>query len=90
VLAVAIPARYVFHLAGAWRWIYVVSDVLALYFNVFVLIVQLFQKVPALKALAPKESEPPFLFTQLAVFVLFVVLGILTTIRFRFEPARTV
>ena len=64
VLAVAILARYAFHLAGAWRWIYVVSAAVALYLNVFVLIVQLFQKVPALKALAPTQSEPPFLLTQ--------------------------
>jgi hypothetical protein len=47
VLAVAIPARYVFHLARAWRWIYVVTAAVALYLNVFVLIVQLFEKVPA-------------------------------------------
>ena len=64
VLAVAILARYVRHLAGAWRWIYVVSASAALYFNVFVLVVQLFQKVPDLKALAPTQSEPPFAATQ--------------------------
>lgn len=89
VLAVAILARYAFHLAGAWRWIYVVSAVLALYLNVFVLIVQLFQKVPALKALAPTQSEPPFLLTQLVVLVLFVVFAIAATIRFRTAPVRT-
>src|ERR1700674_2352469 len=54
VLAAAILARYGFHLGGAWRSIYVVGAVVALYLNVFVLIVQLFQKVPALKALAPQ------------------------------------
>jgi hypothetical protein len=89
VLAVAILAGYRFHLTGAWRPIYVVCTVLALYLNVFVLIVQLFQKVPALKVLAPKGSEPPFLLTQLVVLVLFVALGIVTTIRFHNEPART-
>src|SRR5436190_16597222 len=52
LLAVAIFARYGRRLAGAWRWIYVVTAMVALYLNVFVLIVQLFQKVPALKALA--------------------------------------
>ena len=67
VLAVAILARYVLHLVGAWRWIYVVGAVMALYLNVFVLIVQLFEKVPALKALAPTQSEPPFLVAQLVV-----------------------
>src|SRR6266567_1465877 len=60
VLAFAIVARYACHLTGAWRWIYSVSAVLALYLNVFVLVVQAFQKVPALKALAPSQSEPPF------------------------------
>ena len=56
VLTPTIVARYAFHLAGSWRWIYVVGAVLALYFNVFVLVAQLFQKVPALHALAPNGS----------------------------------
>jgi hypothetical protein len=89
VLAVAILARYSFHLSGAWRWIYVVSSMLALYFNVFVLVAQLFQKVPALKALAPTQSEPPFLVTQLIVLTLFFVLTIVAAIRFRIEPIGT-
>ena len=83
VLAVAIVARYGRKLAGAWRWIYVVTALLALYFNVFVLIVQLFQKVPTLKALAPTQSEPPFQIAQLVTLVLFVVLTILAVRRFR-------
>ncbi len=61
VLAVAIPALYVFHLAGSWRLTYVIGAVIALYLNVFVLIAQQFMKVPALKVLAPTQSEPPFL-----------------------------
>jgi hypothetical protein len=89
VLAVAILARYGFHLAGPWRSIYVVSAVVALYLNVFVLSVQLFQNVPAFKALAPQGSEPPFLITQLVVLALFVLLGIVATIRFRRESVRT-
>ena len=89
VLAVAILARYAFHLAGAWRWIYVVGAVVALYLNVFVAIVQAFQKVPALKAMAPTQSEPPFLLTQLAVMALFAVLAIFAAIRFRTPPVRT-
>src|SRR6266545_4409178 len=64
VLAVAILARYAFHLAGAWRHVYVVCAVLALYLNVLVLIVQAFQKVPALNAMAPTQSAPPFVLTQ--------------------------
>jgi hypothetical protein len=87
VLAVAIFARYARHLTGAWRWIYVVTAMIALYLNVFVLIVQLFQKVPTLKALAPTQSEPPFLVTQLVVLVLFIVLAILSAIRFRIAHA---
>jgi hypothetical protein len=58
VLAAAIPARCAFHLADLWRWIYVVSSVVALYFNLFVLVVQAFLKIPLL-ALAPEGSEPP-------------------------------
>jgi hypothetical protein len=88
-LAVAILARYAFHLAGAWRRIYVVTAMVALYLNVFVLIVQAFRKAPALKALAPTQSEPPFLLTQVVVLALFVVLAIFAAIRFRNEPVGT-
>jgi hypothetical protein len=88
ILAIAIAARYVFHLAGSWRWIYVVTAAMALYLNVFVLVFQAFLKVPALKALAPTQSEPPFLVAQVAVLVIFVVLTILAAKRFRIETAR--
>jgi hypothetical protein len=87
VLALAILARYAFHLAGAWRWIYVVGAVVALYLNVFVLIAQAFLKVPALKAMAPTQSEPPFLVTQLVVMALFIALGIAAAKRFRNQLA---
>jgi hypothetical protein len=90
VLAIAIPARYVFHLAGAWRWIYVVGAALALYLNIFVAVVQAFLKVPALKALAPTQKEPPFLVAQLTVMALFIVLGILAVKKFRVERVATV
>jgi len=86
VLAVAIFARYPRRLAGAWRGIYIISATLALYLNVFVLIVQSFQNVPALKALAPTQSEPPFLVAQLLALILFAVLGILAAIKFRPAP----
>jgi hypothetical protein len=85
VLAVAVVARYAFHLAGPWRWIYVVCAVLALYLNSFVAVVQSFLKVPSLKALAPTQKEPPFLVAQLAVMAIFVVLGILAVKRFQVE-----
>jgi hypothetical protein len=90
ILAIAIPARYVYHLAGAWRWIYVVTASIALYLNVFVLVAQAFMKVPPLKALAPTQSEPPFLVAQLVVLAIFVGLTILAARKFRLEPARTV
>jgi hypothetical protein len=83
VLAIAIPARYVFHLAGAWRWIYVIGAATSLYLDVFVLVVQLFQKVPALKVLAPTQSEPPFLVAQLVVLGLYLTFTVFAVKRFR-------
>jgi len=85
VLAVAILARY-FHLRGAWRWIYVVCAALALYFNVFVGVVQAFLNIPVLNALAPQQTEPPFLVTQLVVLALFVALTVVAARRFHGEP----
>jgi hypothetical protein len=86
VLAVAIYALYGRHLAGAWRRVYAVTAMIALYLNVFVLIAQLFAKVPALKALAPTQTEAPFKEAQLAALIAFVVLTILAAIKFRPEP----
>jgi hypothetical protein len=83
VLAVAALALYGKHLIFKWRWIYVVAAVTALYLNVFVLIVQLFQKVPALHALAPTQAEPPFAIAQGVVLLAFVVLGFFAVRRFR-------
>jgi hypothetical protein len=82
VLTAAIVARYAYHLAGSSRGIYVVGAVVALYFNVFVLVVQSFLKIPALHRLAPKGSEPPFAITQGLVLVLFVVAGVLAVKKF--------
>jgi hypothetical protein len=76
ILAVAIVARHGLHLAGAWRRIYVVCAAVALYLNVFVGVVQAFLKVPALAAMAPKQTEPPFVVTQLVVLALFIALTI--------------
>jgi hypothetical protein len=85
VLILAIVAYYGRHLAGAWRWIYVVSAIIALYFNFFVLVVQCFQKVPWLHALAPTQSEPPFAIAQLIVLAMFIALGILSVRKFHPE-----
>ena len=90
VLAVAIFARYFGRLFGAWRLIYVVSAITALYLNVFVLVVQLFQKVPALNALAPTQTEPPFLVAQLSTLIIFVLLTIAAAIRFRIKSVESV
>jgi hypothetical protein len=86
VLAIAILARYSLNLAGKWRAIYVITAVMALYLNVFVLVVQSFLKVPALHAMAPKGNEPPFLIAQVVVMALFIVLGILAVRKF--HPAQ--
>ena len=83
VLALCIYALYGRSLVGVWRAIYVITAVIALYFNVFVLIVQLFRRVPALTALAPTQSEPPFAIAQGLAFATFVVLGVLSVRRFR-------
>ena len=83
VLSLAYFARYQQQMAGSWRWIYVVTAVVALYFNVFVLIVQAFQKVPALKAAAPTQKETPFKAAQLVALAAFVVLGVLAVSRFK-------
>ena len=90
LLSVAIAARYHFRLAGPWGRIYVGTAMAALYFNVFVLVVQLFEKVPSLKARAPTQSEPPFQVMQLAVLLLFLTLGILAAVRFRSEAMRMI
>ncbi|WP_428307227.1 hypothetical protein [Lacipirellula sp.] len=79
VLAVAIYALYSKHLAGKWRAAYVVTAIIAQYFNVFVLIVQAFQKLPPLHALAPTQSEPPFAVAQGVNLLAFIALGYLAT-----------
>lgn len=85
-LAIAGAARYRYRLAHGWRKTYVVTAVLSIYLNVFVLIVQTFQKVPALRELAPTQSEPPFAVSQLIVLVMFGVLGYRAVVSFR-EPS---
>lgn len=87
VLVFALAARYVGHMAGGWRSTWIVTAILAQYLNFFVLIVQSFEKVPALHALAPTQKEAPFKIVQLLVLILFVVLTILALRKFR--PAAT-
>jgi hypothetical protein len=83
VLAVTIYGYYRRHLEGGWRKVFVIGSVVALYLNVFVAVVQSFMKIPALKALAPTQAEPPFKTAQLAVLVLFIALGIASVLRNR-------
>lgn len=90
VLAVALLARYSFHMAGGWRRTYVISAMIALYLNVFVLVAQLFMKVPALHAMAPTGQEPPFLISQLVVLAAFIWISIAAVKRFRNEPVQTI
>jgi hypothetical protein len=76
VLLIASLALYRHHLLGAWRRTYAIAAVIAVYFNVFVLVVQLFRRVPALNALAPTQSEPPFQIAQLAALLIFAAIGV--------------
>jgi hypothetical protein len=82
VLIFMVTALYAKKLAGAWRKTYVVTAVTALYLNVFVLIVQLFLKVPALHALAPQGKEPPFAIAQGVTLLFFIAVGYLSVKRF--------
>jgi hypothetical protein len=68
---------------GAWRWIFVVTAVIAQYFNSFVLVVQSFLKIPPLHALAPQGNEPPFAIAQGAVLLFYIVIGTLAVRHFR-------
>jgi hypothetical protein len=83
LLVVAVASYYLFHLAGAWRWIYVVTAMAALYLDAFVGVIQAFLKIPTLHELAPTQSEPPFVVAQVAVLAFFVILGFLAARKFR-------
>ena len=89
ILAVTLVALYSRHLTGAWSRIYAVGATLGLYMNCFVLVVQSFQKVPALKALAPTQSEPPFAVAQLIVLAIFLTVAVRLGIRFHGSSVRT-
>ena len=82
-LAIAMYALYARHLSAGWRRTYAVTAMIALYFNVFVLVAQLFEKVPAIHALAPTQTEPPFKIAQLLLLILSIVLITLAAKRFR-------
>ncbi len=83
VLSIAALARYGLRMSGPWRSIYVISSAIALYFNMFVLVVQSFEKVSALRVLAPTQKEAPFAIAQLAILILFVVATVISVRRFQ-------
>ena len=87
VLAIAIVTRYPLHLA--WRKTYVITACVALYFNVFVLVVQSFEKIPALRAIAPTQKEAPFAIAQIAILVVFIGMTALAVKKFHSEPPLT-
>jgi hypothetical protein len=86
LLAAATYAFYGKHLIGAWRPVYIATAIASLYLNVFVLIVQAFQKVGPLKALAPTQSELPFVATQGVTLILFGIAGLLALRAFKPTP----
>lgn len=90
VLAIAIVARYRKHMEGGWRTGYVVTSVMALYLNCFVLLVQLFRRVAPLKTLAPTQTEPPFKIAKLVLLLLFVAITVLAVKNFRHAQPHTV
>lgn len=87
VLAIAIAARYPLHLG--WRKTYVICAVASLYFNFFVLVVQSFEKIPALQAMAPTQKEAPFVIAQAVLLLIFVGLTVLAVERFHPEKQST-
>jgi hypothetical protein len=89
VLAISLFALRAKKLAGGWRSAFVITAVIAQWLNFFVLIAQLFEKVPALHALAPTNTEAPFKIAQLTALILFVVLGFLATKNFRHAQLQT-
>jgi hypothetical protein len=82
-ITLAFLARYRHRLAGPWRGVYIISAVVTLYFNCFVLVVQSFQKIPSLHALAPTPSELPLQLTQLVTLVMFIVAGVVSFKNYR-------
>jgi uncharacterized membrane protein SirB2 len=83
VLAAAILAFYRYHLEGPWRWVYVVTALVALYLNCFVAVFQSFLKIPFLHALAPTQAEPPFIVAQVLLLLAFIAMGFVALRAFR-------
>ena len=84
LLAIACFALYSQNLSGKWRWIYVVTALVSLYLNVFVLVIQSFLKIPALSAIAPGNppSGPAFGVVQFVVLAFFAFMTFRAAKRF--------
>lgn len=89
-LGIAVATRNDEKHLGAWSRTHIVSILVSFYLNAFVLVVQLFQKVPDLKALAPTQSEPPFALSQLALLSSFLLVGYLSFRRNRLLQVKTI
>jgi len=89
LLAGSSLALYVFHLAGPWRWMYAITQTLAQFLLVVVLVAQVFKKVPTLSAIAPTQSEPPFAAAEGVVLAIFLALAVAAAMRFRPTTADT-
>lgn len=85
LIAIAIAAFYLFHLAGAWRWVFIVAATIAFYLNVFVAVVQAFQKLAFLQPLASAQA-----IVQIVVLVAFIALGAFAVRRFHPKTAATI
>jgi hypothetical protein len=83
MLIAAAAGLYAFKLSGFWRLVFVGCAVATFYLDVFVGIVQAFQKIPFLTALAPTQSEPPFIVVQAFALLAFLVAGTLAAMRFK-------
>jgi hypothetical protein len=88
LVLIAALALYVYHLARFWRAVYIVTITLAVYFNVFVTVVQAFMKIGFLHALAPTGKEPPFLIAQLLALGLLIMIGVTAFRRFHGSTAQ--
>ena len=82
LLAASAFAFYSRGAIGLWRPVFVIGSIAALYLDIFVAIVQAFQKLPAFQRLAPTQSEPPFVILQVAALALCIVIGFYAVRRF--------
>jgi hypothetical protein len=92
VLAVTIPACCVFHREGVWRDVFVIGSATTLYLSIFVFLMKVLLKFPALHALAPTQRQkcPPFLISQFIILALFVAVTNLAIKKFHSDSGHTI